>query len=163
MKESFKKTIEKMRNDSKPGIEEIPNNQNIEHLNIEDNGVKNQMIKKTTERGIVRPKKIKKTREELDMVRSGLVNIVSIPIINHREGMNVKNYRTNLMKMFEVNHQATMRKNLTNNILKLNTLGKEIRHKRSVMSSIIEIPLTYCCKKLDDEVIEVGRNTRKHV
>ena len=63
------------------------------------------------------------------------------------------------MKMFEVNHHATMRKNLTNNILKLNTPGKEILHKRSVMSSIIDIPGTYLCSKPDDKIIKVGLNT----
>ena len=95
------------------------------------------------------------------MVRSGLVNIFNLPIIDHREGINAKNDRRNLMKMFDVNNHATMRKNLTDNIPKLNTPGKEILHKRSVVSSMIDIPLTYWRKKLDDEAMEVVRNTSK--
>ena len=87
--------------------------------------MKNQIVKKTTERGIIRPNKLKNTWEELDMVRSGLVNIDNLSIINHREEMNVKNYRRNLMKMFERNIPEI-----------------EIYYKKSMRSIIMDVPMT---------------------
>ena len=63
--------------DSRTEIEEIPNDENIEHSNqeIESNGEKkNQITKKTKEkktkiRGMIRPKKVRLTREILEMTR----------------------------------------------------------------------------------------------
>ena len=142
----------------------------MKQIEVNVNGIKkNQIIQKikTTEekkmkiRGIICPKKIKNTQEVLEMTRSGLINLLNLPIVHHREGINVKNYRRNLMKMFEVNHQVTMRKNVTNNVLKLNTTGKEIFPKRSEMSSITKIPGTDLSDKPDDEVIEVDFKTAK--
>ena len=71
------------------------NEDNIKHMEMK--------MKKMRQ---MRQKKIKNTREELDMIKSGLVNLLNCPIINHREIINVKNYRRNLIKMFEVTHHA---------------------------------------------------------
>ena len=119
---------------------------------------KNKITKKTEEkkmkiRGIIRPKKIKITQEVLEMTRSGLINLLNLPIVDHREGINTKKYRRNFMKIFEEDHHVTMRRNVTNNVFKLNTPEKDILPKRSEMSSIIEMPGTHLGNKPDDEVI----------
>ena len=139
---------EEVKNDRKPGTEEIPKDKNIEHLNqkIEENGVKNQLIKKTTERGIIRPNKLKNTREELDMVRSGLVNIDNLSIINHREEMNVKNYRRNLMKMFERNIPEI-----------------EIYYKISVRSLIMDVSMTSWFNKPYNRMFEIRLETSQRI
>ena len=61
------------------------NKENMKHIEINIKGVKHQIIMKTKEIGIIRPNKIKNTREELDMIKNELVNVLNLPIIDHRE------------------------------------------------------------------------------
>ena len=64
IKNNFKKVREGIRNDSKPKTEEIPKDENMEQVSpkTEENGIKNQIIKKTEERRMMRPKKVRITR-----------------------------------------------------------------------------------------------------
>ena len=157
-----KRWQEELIKDNKREVKELPEDKNIEHLNqkIEDNGVKKNPISEKTEgkkmkiRGIIHPKKIKSTQEVLEMTWSGLINLPNLPIVDHREGINLKNYRRNLMKMFEEDHHVMMRRKVTNNVFKLNTPELDILPKRSEMLTIIMILGTYLCNKPDDEVIE---------
>ena len=59
IKNSFKEVREGIRNDSKPKTEEIPKDENTEQVSpkTEENGIKNQLIKKTEERRMMRPRK----------------------------------------------------------------------------------------------------------
>ena len=43
-----------------------------------ENGIKKQIIKKTEERRITHPKKIKNTREQWEMMNNGLINVLNI-------------------------------------------------------------------------------------
>ena len=96
------------------------------------------------------------------MTRSGLINLLNLSIVDHREGTDMKNYRRNFLKMFEENYHVTTRKIVTNNVFKLNTPGRKILPKRSEMSTIIKIPGTHLSNKPDDEVIEVGLKTNEN-
>ena len=124
-----------------------------------DNGIKNQLSKKTEERRTIRPKKVRTTREILEMIRSSLVNLINHPIINHRKAINGKKYEKNFIEMSEVNHHATERKNLTNRVVKLITPRKGIFLNRSMTSSIIEIPGTHLGSKPDDKAVDSKSNT----
>ena len=69
------------------------------HIEINIKGVKKQIIKKTKEWRIIHPKKFRNTREGLDMIRSGLINVFNLTIVNYRERTELKNYRKNLINM----------------------------------------------------------------
>ena len=103
--------------DNQTEIEEKPNDENIKHSNqkTEKDGIKkNQIIQKIEKtegkkmkiRRIIRPKKIKIT-QVLEMTRSGLTNLFSLPIANHREGIYMKDYRRNSMKIVSYTHLYT--------------------------------------------------------
>ena len=98
-----------------------------------------------------------------DRTRSGLINFINHPMINHRTTINGKKYKKNFIKMFEVNHHATVRRNFTNRVVKLNTPRKKILLKRSMTSSIIEIPGTHLGGKPDDKAIDSTCNTIRSV
>ena len=53
------------------------------HIEINIKGVKKQIIKKTKERRIIHPKKLRNTQEGLDMIRSGLINVFNLTIVNY--------------------------------------------------------------------------------
>ena len=78
--ETLNKITEEVINYNKTEIEIISNDQNREQVSqkIENNGIKKQIIKKTEERRITHPKKIKNTREELEMTNNGLINVLNI-------------------------------------------------------------------------------------
>ena len=128
--EESRKEIE-IREDQNALLSENKNNRDKEkmmHIEVNIKGVKKQIIKKTKERGIIRPNKRKNTREEVDMIKSGLVNVLNFPIVNYRELTVLKSYR----------------KNLTKSIFKLNIP----LHKRSVTSPVNYISSTYLCNRL---------------
>ena len=118
--------------------EEKPNREKEKIMPIEINikGVKKQIIKKTKERRIIRLNKRKNTREEVDMIKSGLVNVLNLPIINYRGLTVLKSYR----------------KNLTKSIFKLNIPV----NKRSVTSPVNDISSTYLCNRLHIDMIEIS-------
>ena len=161
LNKTIKEWREEIRNDNKPKTEEVPKDKNMEHGNqkTEENGIKNQIIKKTEERRMIRPKKVRITREILEMTRSGLINFINHPIINHRKAINGKKYEKNFMKIFEVDHHATVRKNFTKRVVRLNTPRKGIFLNRSMTSSIIKIPGTRLGSKPNAEAIDSKSNT----
>ena len=111
LKESFEKTRDEIRNDNKPETEEIPKEENMEQMNpkTEDNGIKDQIIKKTEGRRMIRPKKVRLTWEILEMTRNGLIYFINHPIIDHRIITNGKKYDKNLIKALEVNESPCNR------------------------------------------------------
>ena len=98
---------------------------------------------KTKKIGKRRPKKQKNTQEELDMIRSGLVNVRNLPIANYIERTELANCRKNLRKV----------------IFKMNTSEKERDNKISDISSIIDIPVTYLVNKIENKVVKAGEDT----
>ena len=137
------------------------NKENIQHIEGNINGVKNQIIKKTKKIRKIWRKELINTWEGLKM-KNGLVNVLNLPGADHREIINVKNYRRSLMGIFEETRNKTVSKNLRKAIFNLNTPEEEIHNKRSVISPIIDIPLKYLFSKLDDKVIDVGLDTSKN-
>ena len=51
--------------------------ENIQHVEVDTKGVKNQIIPKTKKIGKIRSKKIINTRERVEMIKGGLVNILN--------------------------------------------------------------------------------------
>lgn len=93
----------------------------------------------------------------------GLINIFNSPITNHKEIINLKTYRRNLMGSFEVTHHKMVGKNVDKTIFKLNTTEKEILKTRSVISQIIiDIPLNDMFSKLNNKVIDLTIDTREN-
>ena len=61
-------------------------------------------MKKTREIGKVYKKKIIKTREELEMVKNGLIEVFNLPITDRIEIMKYKDCRRNLKETIEGVH-----------------------------------------------------------
>ena len=97
-----------------------------------------------------------KTREELEMMKNGLINVFNLSITNHTEIMNFKNCRRSLKETLERTHNKTVRINFRKSIFKWNIPQIERYNKMSVRSSIMNIPLKYSFSKLDNKVIELG-------
>ena len=98
-----------------------------------------------------------------DRIKNGLVNVLNLPITNHKGIINVKNSRRNLIKILEGTHHKTVGEDLKESMFKFNTPEKEMHNNKSVMSSITEIPLKYLFNKLNGKVIDVGIDAKEHV
>ena len=88
MNETLNSTSEGTKEDQSALLsQDKPNREKEKIMPIEINfkGVKKQIIKKTKERRIIRLNKRKNTREEVDVIKSGLVNVLNLPIVNYRE------------------------------------------------------------------------------
>ena len=77
------------------------------------------------------------------MIRSGLINVFNLTIINYKE-----------MTELKIN-----RKNLTKLIVKLKITDQEKLNKKSVTSSINNVPLTHLYNKPDDKVSDLNFDT----
>ncbi|KAI0221854.1 hypothetical protein L0F63_007489, partial [Massospora cicadina] len=103
-------------------VEEVPEDKNMEQASPEpeDSGEKKiQIIQETEEvkmeeRRTIRPRKARITKELIEMTRSGLINMVNLPIINHEEGVFRKEYRRSFMEMDEEEDYVTTKKKMTN-------------------------------------------------
>ena len=96
-------------------------------------------------------------------MKNGLVNVLNLPITDHREIMNFKNCRRSLKEILEMTHNKPVRKNLRGSIFKLNIPEIEMHNKISGISSIIDIPLKCLFSKPDNKVKtsqQKNRNTR---
>ena len=96
MNETLDSTSEGIKEDQSTLLsEDKPNRDKEKIMPIEINikGVKKQINKKTKERRIIRPKKIKNTREILEMIKGGLITVFNLPINEQRELIKFKNYR----------------------------------------------------------------------
>ena len=105
---------------------------NIKHIEVNIKGVKNQVTMKTKKIGKTHQRKLINTWEGLDMIKSGLVNVLNLPITDQREIINFKHYRRSLIEIFEGTHNKTVSKNLNKSIFTLNIPGKEMHNTRSV-------------------------------
>ena len=111
--------------DNQMEIEEVPEDKNIEQVNPEPEERENKKIQiiqeteevKMEERRTVRPRKARVTKELIEMTRSGLINMVNLPIVNHEEGTFRKEYRRSFKTMDEEEDYVTTKKKMTNNCL----------------------------------------------
>ena len=99
------------------------------------------------------------TREGMEMIRGGLVNIFNPPINEQKELIKFKNYNENSIKISKINHNKTMKKNLNKNILKTNMPTNEMHNTMLMTSSIKNTSLKYSVNKPNDERIITVLNT----
>ena len=80
------------------GIENKENKSSLLPENKNNRNKKNikQLEKNTKEIGKIRQKELIKTGEELEMMKTGLVNVLNLPITDHTEIMKFKNCRRSL-------------------------------------------------------------------
>ena len=181
------KIKEEIIDDNKPDIEELPNDKNKEQVNqkIEDSRkeIENKednrallsenkhnrnkenikhMEMKTKKMRQIHQRKLIKTREELEMMNNGLVNVLNILSTEHRKISNFKNNRRSLIEIVIMTHNKTVRKNLRKSIGKFNTPEIKMHNKISVIRLMMDIPLTYLFNKQNDKVIEVGHDTSEN-
>ena len=134
-RQQLRQMVEEIKNEGKLAIEEVPNIETMEQLNLqtETNGkqtkyeqyvstllsenkhnrnkeniqhkeatiksVKNQVIQKIKKIGKIFPKKIRNTREGMEMIIGGLINMFNLPINEQREIIKFKNSSKNLIKI----------------------------------------------------------------
>ena len=139
------------------------NKGNMNHVEVNIKGVKNTIIKKTKKIGKICKKELIKKREELEMMKNGIINVLNLPITDHTEIMNFKDCRRTSKEILERAHNKTVSKNLRKSIFKWNIPKIERYNKMSVRSSIMNIPLKYSFSKLDDKVIEIGLETSENL
>ena len=156
----FKKCQETLDSTS-GGVKEIENKEDKSILLDKNKHSRNKennkyVIKKTKKIGKTHPKKIKNTREELEMMNNGLINVLNILSTNYRRISNFKDNKRNSIETFKGNSNKIVRKNVRKTIGKLNITEIEMCSKLSVMSSIIQIPLKYLFNKINGKVIDVG-------
>ena len=83
----------------------------------------------------IHPRKLINTREELEMMRNGLLEMFNIPINDQNEMMKFKNNRRNLIDM---------------------------HNPISTIASTMETALTYSLYKQNNEMIEIGMETSEN-
>ena len=133
------------------------------HIEVNTKGVKNQVIQKIKQIGKLHQKKIINTKEELEMMKIGLINVFNLPITEQTETMNYEDCRRILKEIIEGTHNKPVSKNLSKSIFKWNIPKIEGYNKTSRSSSIMNVPLKYAFSKFDAKVIEVGMDTKEHV
>ena len=92
--------------------------------------------------GKVYKKKIIKTREELEMVKNGLIEVFNLPITDRREIMKYKDCRRNLKEITERLHKEPVNKNFYNSLVKRDLPEMEIQNKKSIIILTKEVQLT---------------------
>ena len=150
------------KEDSKALLSENKHNrdkENIQHIEINTKREKNQIIPKTKKIGKICPNKKRNTREGMEMIKDGLVNIFNLPINEQRELIKFKNYRQNLIKILKVNHNKMVNKNLNKDIFKLNLPAIEMHHTMLIILSISNVSLKYLVNNPNDEMIKIVLNT----
>ena len=96
------------------------------------------------------------------MINNELLNVINLPITDHREIGNDKNYSRSLIEILEIILNKTVCNKLKRSIGKLNTPEIKMHNKMSWIASMIDIQLTYLFSKLDDRVIEIRFNTSEN-
>ena len=138
-----------IKNDNKLETEEIPINKTrkqiallsgTKHDKNQENIKRREMKSKKMRR--MHPKKLIKTREELEMMHSGLINVSNIPMTNDKDIMNFIDYRSRSKQISTIIYNKTVCYSFKRNIDKLNTTEIEIYGKTSVLSLIIDVPVT---------------------
>ena len=104
------------------------NKENIQYMEIDAEGVKKtQIMKKTGEkemeiRGIIRPEKVRITKETVEMTRSGLIDVLNFSVIDRREGIP--------MKMDKKNVCITTKKIISHNAFKVSVPRRKMLPKK---------------------------------
>ena len=145
---------EELKNDSKLATEEIPNGKTREQVallseikpNKNKENIKNREMKSKKMRQM-HPRKLIKTREELEMMNNGLINVRNIPMTNDKEIMNFGDYRRRLKEISVMTYNKTVFYKLKKTRGKWNTPEIEIHGKISMISLIIDVPVTYWFNK----------------
>ena len=102
------------------------------------------------------PRKLINTREQLEMMKNGLLEMFNVLINDQNEIMNFKNNRRNLLETLERNHYKTV----CNRIRRRRHLI-DMHNPISTIASTMEIALTYSLFKQNNEMIETGMETNE--
>ena len=127
------------------------NNQNEENIQT--------MEMKTKKR---HKRKLINTREELEMMKNGLINMFNIPITDHEEIINVQDYRRST-KILEMTYYGTTSNHVKNSISKWNIPKLERYTKLSMKQQIIKVALKYLFYKRNGKVVDVIMNTNRQI
>ena len=93
-----------------------------------------------------------KTPEELEMMNNGLINVLNIPSTNNKEIMNARDYRRGLKAISIMTYHKTIVYNLEKTRDKWEIPEIEIHGKISMISLVIDGPVTYWGRKQYDRV-----------
>ena len=132
----WREELNKKRKKKIEGSKEIENTEETIELLPENkhNRNKEPLEKKIKKIRRIHPKKPINTRENLEMMISGLVNVLNLPITDHREIMNFKNVRRSLTEIIERTHNKTMSKDFRKLLFKVNILEIKIHDDISAVS-----------------------------
>ena len=102
------------------------------------------------------PRNLIKTKEEMEMMNHGLIDVNNISITNKREIMNARNYVSRLKVISEMIYQQTVIYQWERTRGKWQTTSVEIYSRLSMISLVIDGPVTYGCKKRYDRASRVS-------
>ena len=103
------------------------------------------------------------TREELEMTKNGLINVFSLPITDHEEIINVRDYRRRSSKILEMMYHKTTSNNVKNSISKWNIPPLERYTKVSMKQQIINVPWKYLSIGRNGKVVDVVIDTNEQI
>ena len=109
------------------------------------------------------PRKLRNTREGVEMMKNGLINVFSLPITNHEEIINIQDYRRRSIKIVEITYYETTGNNFKKSIDKWNIPKLERYTKSPMKQQITKVPLKYLFYKRNSKVVDVIMNTNRHV
>ena len=109
------------------------------------------------------PKKLKKTKEEMEMMNHGLFDNDNIPITNNEEIVSSRNYGSRLMVISEMVYQQTIVYHWEVIRGKCNSTGMEIYGRLSMVSLIIDGPEKYWCIKHYDRGSQISLAANKGI
>ena len=128
------------------------NKENLTHIEI-----------KSKKMRLIHPKKLINKREELEMMHSGLIDVLNIPMTSEKVIMNSIDYRSRLKQISEITYNNTVCYHFKRNIDKWNTTEIEIYDKTSVLSLIIDVPVTSWFNKPYDRMIQIRLETSERI
>ena len=132
-----------IKNDNKPETEEIPNDKTKEQVVVLPEFKTNRNKENIKQR----KRKLRKTQEEMEMMNHGLMDVNNVPITNHEEIRNSRDYGRRLKVISEIMYQQTVVYQWEGTRGKWNTTGMEIYGRVSMVSWIIDGPEMYWCIK----------------
>ena len=165
-------THEKIRNKEDKSVllpenKDNKNNKKIKNIEINRRGVKKnriiKKIKKTKEIGKIYKKKLIKTREELEMMKNGLIDVCNLPITDQSKLMKYKDCRRTLKEIIEGIHNKPADENFSKSLCKWKipkierTHNKIECHKlRRSLKHLSTPELGMQNKKINDNINEEG-------
>ena len=146
---------EEIKNDSKPETEDpvvvLPEKKtNGNKENTKDSEVEPKKVRRTHLKNLI------KTPEEWEIMNNGLINVLNIPITNNEEIMNARDYRRRLKAISIMTYHKTIVYNLEKTRDKWEIPEIEIRGKISMISLIIDGPVTYCFNQQYDRMSRIS-------